>query len=51
MKSIGDLKNVIFENLGYSKADSQLLVEIYTEQAKSKFANGEYTLGKLDNYG
>jgi hypothetical protein len=44
-------KNVIFKNLGYKLNDSQLLAEIYKEQAIFKYTKGEYTLGKIDVFG
>lgn len=44
-------KNIVFENLGYGKGDSEYLANLYMEQANAKFAKGEYTLGKLDEYG
>ena len=44
-------KNVIYENLGYSKGDLEYLANLYKEQALAKYKAGEYTLGKLDQYG
>lgn len=44
-------KNVIFENLGYTKADSEYLANLSMEQANAKYLSGDYTLGKLDEYG
>ncbi len=44
-------KDVVFKNLGYGAESSDDLVKLYQEQAAKKFANGDYTLGKLDDYG
>lgn len=44
-------KNVIYEDLGYGKNDSEYLVNLYKKQAMKKYESGEYTLGKLDQYG
>uniref|UniRef100_UPI000990D8D1 DUF6883 domain-containing protein n=1 Tax=Leptospira alexanderi TaxID=100053 RepID=UPI000990D8D1 len=44
-------KNTVFESLGYSKENTTGLVKIFEEQAAAKFKAGEYTLGKLDQYG
>ncbi len=44
-------KDVVFRNLGYGKQDSNALMKIYREQATQKYAKGQYTLGKADQYG
>ena len=44
-------KNTVFENLGYSKTNTNELVEIYQEQAAQKYVNGQYTLNKNTEYG
>jgi filamentous hemagglutinin len=44
-------KDVVFRGLGYGKEHTDDLVRIFQEQANRKFASGEYTLGKLDNWG
>ena len=44
-------KAQVFENLGYSKRHSEFLSGIYQKQAQLKFLQGDYTLGKLDQYG
>ena len=44
-------KGKVFRNLGYSIKDSKLLAEIYQKQGAAKYMSGDYTLGKLDNYG
>jgi len=44
-------KDVIFRNLGYSSEDAPKLANLYEEQAGEKVANGDYTLGKADQYG
>jgi len=43
-------KDVVFENLGYTAGDSQMLANLYTNQAAAKYASGNYTLGKLDSF-
>lgn len=37
--------------MGYTKADSEYLANLYMEQANAKYLSGDYTLGKLDEYG
>jgi hypothetical protein len=37
--------------LGYTAEDSATLAKTWQTQAAEKFAKGEYTLGKLDQYG
>ena len=37
--------------LGFLKEDSGYLQNEYEKQAKEKYTNGEYILGKLDKYG
>lgn len=44
-------KNVPFEKLGYGKPDSSRLARMWEEQAQAKYARGEYTKGKLDEFG
>ena len=44
-------KHVMFKNLGYTAEDSQMLTNLYQEQAAAKYASGNYTLGKLDGFG
>jgi hypothetical protein len=44
-------KDAVFRVLGYGAEYSQDLVRIYEEQGQAKFARGEYTLGKRDEYG
>ena len=44
-------KAPVFESYGYTAADSQDLADLYEEQAAQKFADGDYTVGKLDQYG
>jgi len=44
-------KDVVFRSLGYDAEDSQMLTAEYERQAAEKFANGQYTLGKADQYG
>jgi len=44
-------KDAVFKNLGYSAKDSELLAQIYQEQGAAKYASGNYTLGKLDDFG
>ncbi|QEM81963.1 hemagglutinin repeat-containing protein [Halomonas binhaiensis] len=44
-------KNVVFESLGYTADDSANLSRIWQVQAAQKYASGEFTLGKADQYG
>ena len=44
-------KNKLFTLLGFLKEDSEYLQNEYEKQAKKKYINGQYTLGKLDKYG
>ncbi len=44
-------KDVVYKNLGYGANDSELLAKIYQEQGAAKYASGNYTLGKSDNFG
>ena len=37
--------------LGYTNSDSELLTKIYQTQGYSKYISGEYTLGKLNEFG
>lgn len=44
-------KNVVYKALGYGKSDSEYLASLYREQAIKKYRAGDFTLGKLDQYG
>ena len=44
-------KNTVFESLGYTADDSAALSKMWETQAAQKYAKGEYTLGKADQYG
>jgi hypothetical protein len=44
-------KSPVFGSYGYTVEDSQELANLYAQQAAQKFAAGDYTLGKLDQYG
>lgn len=44
-------KNKAFESWGYTIADAQWLKDEIEQQAREKYASGEYTLGKLDARG
>lgn len=44
-------KDVVFKSLGYSAEDSTVLAATWERQAAEKFAKGEYSLGKADQYG
>lgn len=44
-------KKEVYDALGYTKENSELLAEIYKQQAKTKYLNGDYTNGKLDECG
>ena len=44
-------KDAVFRALGYASSDSERLREIYVEQAAERYAAGDYTLGKQDEYG
>ncbi|MEG1882082.1 MAG: hypothetical protein RR207_06515 [Clostridia bacterium] len=44
-------KKALFESWGYSIIDSCWLQEELVRQAKEKYANGDFMLGKLDSYG
>ena len=46
-----DDKSDLFKNLGYDKMDSQWLQEEYCRQAQQKYANGDFELSKLLDYG
>ena len=41
----------MFESWGYGKMDSLWLQQEYCRQAKEKYAKGNFTLNKLDEYG
>jgi hypothetical protein len=44
-------KDVVFRSLDYTGEDSATLAKIWQTQAAEKFSKGEYTLGKVDQYG
>lgn len=44
-------KKALFESWGYDIIDSQWLQEEYCRQAQEKYADGKFTLNKLDDYG
>jgi RHS repeat-associated protein len=44
-------KDAVFRGLGYSADDSAQLAKMWEDQASAKYAQGDYTLGKLDQYG
>lgn len=44
-------KDAVFRSLGYGKEHSGQLAQTWEQQASLKFARGEYTLGKADQYG
>jgi RHS repeat-associated protein len=44
-------KDAVFRGLGYGKEQSGQLAQMWEQQAAARFAKGEYTLGKLDQYG
>jgi len=44
-------KKQLFEQLGFSVDDSLFLKYTYEQQAKEKYANGDYVIKKLDEYG
>jgi|GEM_PF-2487904 len=44
-------KDAVFRSLGYGAGDSADLAKIWSRQAAAKFSNGQFTLGKLDQYG
>lgn len=44
-------KKDLFESWGYGKMDSQWLQEEFCRQAQEKYANGDFTLDRLDKYG
>jgi hypothetical protein len=44
-------KAPVFESYGYTAEDSQELADLYEQQAAEKYAGGDYTEGKLDQYG
>lgn len=44
-------KAELFELWGYDKTDSQWMVEESQRQAREKYIAGDYSLGKLDEYG
>ncbi len=41
----------MFESYRYSKANSNELASLYQNQAYNKFNNGDYVLGKVDDFG
>jgi len=44
-------KNDLFKILGFDISDSEMLKSEYDRQAAEKYANGDYTLGVLNEYG
>jgi len=44
-------KDAVFRSLGYSGEHSAQLSGMWEEQAAAKFSQGDYALGKLDEYG
>lgn len=44
-------KDAPFRSLGYGKEHSEQLAKLWEKQGAEKFATGDYTLGKLDQYG
>jgi filamentous hemagglutinin len=44
-------KDAVFRSYGYGADDSQVLANEYEQQAAAKYASGDYTLGKADQYG
>lgn len=50
-KYISNGKIQLFKGLGFSKADSEYLKMEFDVQAKQKYLNGDYEIGKLDEYG
>lgn len=44
-------KRELFESLGLGKEDSEYLKMEFDVQAKQKYLNGDYTIGKLDEHG
>lgn len=50
-KYVSNGKRNLFQQLGYTVKDSKFLKEEYERQAKEKYLNGEYKLGKVDSNG
>lgn len=44
-------KDAVFRSYGFGAADSQALASEFERQGATKFAAGDYQLGKLDQYG
>ena len=44
-------KRELFERLGFGKEDSEYLKMEFDVQAKQKYLNGDYEIGKLDEHG
>jgi len=44
-------KEKVFESLGYNRSHSEDLTKVYQEQAAAKYKEGNYALGKKDEYG
>lgn len=44
-------KRELFEGLGFGKEDSEYLKKVFDVQAKQKYLNGDYEIGKLDEHG
>lgn len=50
-KYISNGKIRLFRDLGFTKEDSEYLKIEFDIQAKQKYLNGDYEIGKLDEYG
>jgi filamentous hemagglutinin len=44
-------KDAVFKSLGYTADDSAALSKVWQQQAAKKYAQGEFKLGKADQYG
>lgn len=44
-------KDTVFRNLGYDASHSESLAHLWSKRAADKYAKGDYTLGKLDEFG
>ena len=44
-------KDTVFRSLGYDASHSESLAHLWSKQAANKYAKGDYTLGKLDEFG
>lgn len=50
IQKVNTEKNIVLHS-GYDIMDSQYLKEEYCKQAQKKYADGDFTLGKIDEYG